>query len=342
MQSLRPKVGLITPSRTYVMEDDAAELNTERLAGCVTGLEDLGFTVVRDAAGFRNWRRYGGTDAERAAELKQALLDPDLDLVLPVRGGYGMTRLLPTLDFRRIAERKPLAMGFSDFTALNLALFSKAGLASWQGPMAGGLAPGYRTHESQIAFLEALTSASWRQEWNAGASDADTEREGVIWGGNLAMAASLIGTPWFPKPEQVKGGILFLEDVGEPPYRIDRMLLQLWEAGVLGSQSAVVLGCFTDADRHVTGDLDLRLEDVLSNFRERLARSGVAMVTGLPFGHIRKLSAVPVGVKGTLRVKSGRAELSADSVPVIGRGRDLLQASLDAVRHTVSEASAPL
>ena len=253
-----------------------------------------------------------------------------------------MTRLLPTLDFRRIAERKPLAMGFSDFTALNLALFSKAGLASWQGPMAGGLAPGYRTHESQIAFLEALTSASWRQEWNAGASDADTEREGEIWGGNLAMAASLIGTPWFPKPEQVKGGILFLEDVGEPPYRSDRMLLQLWEAGVLGSQSAVVLGCFTDADRHVTGDLDLRLEDVLSDFRERLARSGVAMVTGLPFGHIRKLSAVPVGVKGTLRVKSGRAELSADSVPVIGRGRDLLQASLDAVRHTVSEASAPL
>ena len=140
----------------------------------------------------------------------------------------------------------------------------------------------------------------------------------------------------------MKGGILFLEDVGEPPYRIDRMLLQLWEAGVLGSQSAVVLGCFTDADRHVTGDLDLRLEDVLSDFRERLARSGVAMVTGLPFGHIRKLSAVPVGVKGTLRVKSGRAELSADSVPVIGRGRDLLQASLDAVRHTVSEASAPL
>ena len=201
--------------------------------------------------------------------------------------------------------------------------------------MAGGLAPGYRTRESQIAFLEALTAGFWRQEWNAGAADPDTEREGVIWGGNLAMAASLIGTPWFPTPEQVKGGILFLEDVGEPPYRIDRMLLQLWEAGVLGSQSAVVLGCFTDADRHVTGDLDLRLEDVLSDFRDRLARSGVTMVTGLPFGHIRKLSAVPIGVKGTLRVKAGRAELSADSVPVISRGRDLLQASLDTVR-TVS------
>ncbi|MBS6157707.1 MAG: hypothetical protein KH696_11065, partial [Sutterella sp.] len=129
---------------------------------------------------------------------------------------------------------------------------------------------------------------------------------------------------------------------GEPPYRIDRMLLQLWEAGVLGSQSAVVLGCFTDADRHVTGDLDLRLEDVLSDFRDRLARSGVTMVTGLPFGHIRKLSAVPIGVKGTLRVKAGRAELSADSVPVISRGRDLLQASLDTVRNTASEASAPL
>lgn len=327
MENVKPLVSLVVPSRTYVLEDPS-ETDIERLEGSVRGLEELGFEVVRTPGPWRNWKRFGGTDQERLAEFMTALSDPDADLVLPVRGGYGMTRILPGIDWKRVAERNPVAMGFSDFTAFNMALFARTGLSSWQGPMAGGLAPGHTTRSSQRSFLRALTASDWSLDWVQPGDPVAFEAAGTIWGGNLAMIVSLLGTPWFPKPEMIRGGLLFLEDVGEAPYRIDRMLTQLEQAGVFDLQSAVVLGQFTDCGENGARG-DFTLGDALDGLAGRLARKGIGCVRGLPFGHVRELGAVPFGVPGRLQaLPSGSARLSSSSTPVIFRGRAELEARL--------------
>ena len=328
----RPIVSLVVPSRTYVEDEDGSLVDLERLEGAVAGLKRLGFEVVRTPGPWRDWKRYGGTDAERAEELQAALTDPDVDLVQPVRGGCGMLRVLPRLDWKAIRRRKPLAMGFSDFTAFNIALFAKTGLPSWQGPMSGGLAPGHTTFTSQKNFLRALLEPEWRTEWACdgvdGVAARDCEAEGVLWGGNLAMLTSLVGTPWMPEKKAVEGGILFLEDVGETAYKIDRMLLQLEAAGYLASQKAVVFCTFTGADKGASPKGDLMLADVLSDTAERLSKAGVACVAGLSYGHIDELTAIPVGVRAKLEVRGGRARLSSSVAPVISRGRAVLLESL--------------
>lgn len=328
----RPIVSLVVPSRTYVEDEDGSLVDLERLEGAVEGLMGLGLEVVRTPGPWRDWKRYGGTDAERAEELQAALTDPDVDLVQPVRGGCGMLRVLPRLDWKAIRRRKPLAMGFSDFTAFNIALFAKTGLPSWQGPMSGGLAPGHTTFTSQKSFLRALLDPEWRAEWACDGADGVTARkcdaEGVLWGGNLAMLTSLIGTPWMPEKKAVEGGVLFLEDVGEAAYKIDRMLLQLEAAGYLASQKAVVFCTFTGADKRASPKGDLMLSDVLSDTAERLSKAGVACVAGLSYGHIDELTAVPVGVRARLEVRGGRASLYSSEAPVILRGRAVLQESL--------------
>ena len=331
----RAIAALVVPSRTYVMAGRPAELDLERLEGAAEGVASLGLDVVRTAGPWRNWKRYGGTDAERTAELQAALADPDVDLVLPVRGGCGMMRVLPGLDWKTIARRQPLAMGFSDFTAFNMALLARTGLPSWQGPMAGGLAPGHSTAASKRSFLRALALPGWAAQWDAGRADGVAPGEGraagLLWGGNLSMIVSLLGTPWFPAPKLVRGGILYLEDVGEASYRIDRMLLQLEAAGVLASQRAVVFGAFTGADRAAAPDGDLRLPDVLSDMASRLSRQGVLCAAGLPFGHIDELMALPFGVPGSLEISGGAARLSAPAAPVLGRGRERLLAALSSL-----------
>lgn len=335
MEGARPIVSLVVPSRTYVMAGgDASAVDGERLAGLLEGLESLGFEVVRTPGPWRSWKRFGGTDAERLAEFQAALEDPDVDLVLPVRGGYGMARILPGLDWKAIAKRRPLAMGFSDFTAFSLALYAKTGLPSWQGPMAGGLAPGHTTPASLKNFLSALSSSSWGAGWARPEGERSAGRaDGVLWGGNLSMIVSLLATPFFPKEKQVKGGILYLEDVGEAAYRVDRMLLQLWQSGVLESQKAVVFGCFTGADRHAAAKGDFMLEDVIGDFSKRLREKGILVASGLPFGHIDELMAIPFGVSGSLELaEDGAARLAAAEVPSISRGREALLAKLEDLR----------
>ncbi len=332
MNSETPRAALVSPSRTYVNPDNPAEKDEERLRGCAEALAEFGFEVKRSPGEFRNYRRYGGTDAQRSEELQHFLTDPDTDLVIPVRGGYGMVRTLELLPYGKIRDRRPLAMGFSDFTALNLALYSKAGVPSWQGPMAGGLAEGHVTETSAESFLSALTEKDWSLSWKDGTAEAG-RREGTVWGGNLSVLVSLIGTPWFPEKQQTEGGILFLEDIGEAPYQIDRMLMQLFYAGILENQSAVLFGEFTGSSRHVIGDEDLRLSDVLSDVREKLQKHGVMTAENLPFGHVARLHAVPVGVPGTAEISSdGRVRLSSSETPLIARGQSILSARLRQLR----------
>ena len=271
--------------------------------GCAW-LKHHGYHVNNPDVLARRYLRFGGTDAERLADLHAIGTGPARELTLAVRGGYGLARLLDKIDFTRIAAQARASgtpiIGHSDFTAFQLAYLAATGGVSFAGPML--LADFGEEHVDPFMwehFEAILRQPEYRievaapQALPAGRSVA---AEGTLWGGNLAMLCSLLGTPYMPK---VDGGILFLEDINEPPYRVERMLLQLLQAGVLATQQALVLGDFSN---YRTTDYDNGY-DMVAVFDYLRARLGIPVLTGLPFGHCPRKLTLPVG--GTARIEAG-------------------------------------
>ncbi|HYD95747.1 MAG TPA: muramoyltetrapeptide carboxypeptidase [Noviherbaspirillum sp.] len=242
-------------------------------------------------------QRFGGCDEERVKQLHAAARDPDAQMVMAVRGGYGLSRILPALDLDLLAACGKLFVGHSDFTALHMALLAR-GAASFAGPM---VCIDYsRDDPSDFTldhFWSCLKGPSHVIAFETPGGCA-LEAEGVLWGGNLTMLTHLIGTPWMPR---VDGGILFLEDVNEHPYRIERMLLQMLYAGLL-DQKAIVLGDFSGGPL-TSYDNGYGIDAMLTYLRERI---GVPILAGLPFGHIRDKATLAVGSRARL-VCDGRA-----------------------------------
>jgi len=261
----------------------------------------LGHRVVIDPTCTMRQQRFAGPDDERLAAVMRMAADPDVDLAITARGGYGWSRLIDRLDFESIAAARKRWMGHSDFTAFQLAALAHAGLTTFAGPMAafdfGAETPSAFTLEHCWALLD-----HDRCEIECALDGPDVATEGTLWGGNLAMVAHLVGTPHLP---QVDGGILFLEDVGESPYRIERMLYQLHFAGVLARQRAVMLGTFNG---YALSESDNGYDEaaMVAHARDRF---GVRFYTGLPFGHCPDKLTLPVGGRCALDVRDGRARL---------------------------------
>ena len=300
-----PTVRLIAPSG-YPHDRDAMSRGVARLRAAECTVDGLG---VLD----RVEHRFAGPDEARAADLNALATAPALpDLALAVRGGYGATRLLEHLHYGALKERlagsNTLLVGHSDFTAIQLALYAKSGLVTFGGPMLG---PDFGAPE--------LNGLMWEHFWRAvGDAEAtanwttptatELDVEGPLWGGNLAMLCSLLGTPYFPA---IEGGILFVEDIGEPPFRIERLLYQLHLAGVLDRQRALVLGHFTHCRPHSYDngyDTEAAFEQIA-----RVAR--LPIIRGLPFGHEADKFTLPFGVPARLRVAAGQASLSFSGHP---------------------------
>ena len=267
-----------------------------------------GWRVQAGETCFARHERFAGPDDLRADELQQFCTDRALDLVLAARGGYGLTRLLDRIDFGAIRAAGRLICGYSDFTAFNLALLARAGGHSLHGPSAtdfGAESPDEFTVTGFFDTVQALRAeGSYRAAFDA--DGPDLSLRGLLWGGNLALVCALLGTPHFPRADQVRGGILFLEDVNEPAYKIERMLLQLEQAGVLGRQRAVLLGRF-DPVTPMPNDNGFSLDGVIAALRARLP---VPVVTGLPFGHVARKLTLPYGARLQLTVAEGQATLS--------------------------------
>lgn len=250
--------------------------------------------------------RFSGTDAQRLHWLHAAADDPTVDIAIALRGGYGATRLLPKIDFARIAEavrnRGARFVGHSDFTAIHLALLATTGAISFAGPMAGPDFGMVATDEfTESHFWGAMHDGALDATFPTGPS-SDLDVSGVLWGGNLAMLASLLGTPWMPS---VDDGILFIEDINEQPYRIERMLLSLQQAGVLDRQAMVLVGDFSGV-RPTPYDQDYGLDDALERVRET---TPTPIVTGLPFGHGARKLTLAVGASASVRIIEGQARL---------------------------------
>jgi muramoyltetrapeptide carboxypeptidase len=265
-------------------------------------LAALGFEVTIDAAATLKAQRFAGDDDARLAALERvAAARPSV--ALATRGGYGLSRLLDRIDWKRIArsvESGTRWVGMSDMTSLQLGLLAHAGGITWAGPLAcddfgKSDAEGGVDDVTQACFVEAMSGELEAIGFRTGAGFDGLEVRGTLWGGNLAIVNSLLATPHWPG---VRKGILFLEDVNEHPYRVERNLLQLQQAGVLDAQRAIVLGAFSGF-RKSPLDRGYDLAAMLARVR---AATRTPILTGLAFGHVSTKVSLPVGARVRLLV----------------------------------------
>jgi muramoyltetrapeptide carboxypeptidase len=280
------------------------------LAHGIAELEAQGCRVKLYYDSAAKHQRFGGTDEARVAQIHAAADDPDVRVVMALRGGYGMSRILPVIDFRRIADSGKLFVGHSDITALHMGLLAQTCAISFAGPMVCDdlireNPSDFTTHHLWECLANPTHTVVGHAEGNP-----PVDVSGMLWGGNLTMLVHLAGTPYFPK---IAGGVLFLEDINEHPYRIERMLLQLLHAGVLERQHAILLGDFSGY-RLTDYDNGYDFDTTLAYLREKV---GVPILTGLPFGHIRDKVTLAVGSHAHLVSHAGRFELGMSGYPTL-------------------------
>ncbi len=269
-------------------------------------LKAWGFDAQIDESALARQQRFAGDDDTRLAALHRVAAAAPA-VAMATRGGYGISRLLDRIDWKlmtRSVDRGTRWVGHSDFTALQLGMLAHGSGASWAGPMAmddfsraevdGGV-----DEVTRDCFLEAMSGELEAVGFRTEAGFDGVGVSGRLWGGNLSMVMSLLGTRHWPGPKLIKGGILFLEDVNEHPYRVERALLQLSQAGVLQSQKAVVLGAVS-AWKAAPQDRGYQLKSMVERVR---AEVKTPVITGLPFGHVHPKVTLPVGRKVQLLVQ---------------------------------------
>jgi muramoyltetrapeptide carboxypeptidase len=258
-----------------------------------------------------------GSDDERLHDLNSALADPAIDAVWCLRGGYGVTRILDRVDFTALVRRPRALIGFSDITALLSAARQAAGLVTFHGPMARAPLTGF----SRERFERVLVSGEPAGLLDSKPSPAGVlapregriitirggRAEGPLVGGNLTLLHCLVGTRYFP---EVDGAVLFLEDVGEDLYRVDRMLAHFRMIGALGRLAGVIVGQFTDMSRG-TGDGALGFDEVLTTY---LGPLGIPVAAGFPIGHVDDQWTMPIGVRARFDADAGTVELLEPAV----------------------------
>lgn len=297
---------LIAPSG-YCINQEAAQRGVARL------LEE-GHQVQNQTIIPRRQQRFAGTEADRLKDINAlARLPGASQIVLAVRGGYGASRLLTQIDWQGLAKRQQqdplLICGHSDFTVIQLGLLAMHNVITFSGPMLAGNFGAPELNAFTVDhFWRALRNATYSVEWQG--EGPQCEREGQLWGGNLAMVVSLIGTPWMPA---IENGILVLEDINEHPFRVERMLLQLHHAGILDRQQAIVLGSFSGS---APNDYDAGY-DLATMVDYLRARVSVPIISGLDFGHEQQTVTLPLGAQATLVHAAGDTRLTLSGHPTL-------------------------
>lgn len=301
------------PKHIYIYSPSSAVRDKAAFRRGVKRLQALGHEVEIDADALASHTRFAGDDATRLAAIHRAAAS-GADVALISRGGYGLTRILPGIDYAAVAkavDKGMLFVGVSDFTAFQNAVLAQTGAVTWAGP---ALCPDFGTQGLPDDIMEACfddllsghgEGTGWRMPRGKVAETAPQELEipaARLWGGNLAVLASLVGTPYLP---QVPGGILFIEDVNEHPYRVERMLTQLLYAGVLAQQKAVLFGQFSNYQL-AAHDKGFKLQTVVDWLRSKIV---APVLTNLPYGHVETKVCLPVGAQVELSVQGRDAML---------------------------------
>lgn len=303
------RIALVAPAGPLLEKDDltrAAELCSA-----------LGYQPVLGQNAYHRYGYLAGIDAERLADFNGALQDSSIDAIWCIRGGYGSIRLLDQLDYAAMTRRPKALIGFSDATTLLNAVTRLTGVVTFHGPVArAGMNEFTRRHFQAVLATADVPGRLGRLSPPAGVLIPQENRivtlspgiaEGELVGGNLTLLQCLIGTPFFP---ELAGAILFLEDVGEDLYRVDRMLAHLRLIGAFRRLAGVVVGRFTDLQRS-GGDGALGFDEVLAGYFEPL---GIPVAYGFPVGHIDAQWTLPLGVRARLDATAGEVELLEPAV----------------------------
>ena len=321
----------------YIYSPSGAVRDKAAFKRGVARLQALGHDVEIDPDALTSYQRFAGDDATRLDAIHRAAAS-GADVALISRGGYGLTRILPGIHYKNVAkaiDKGMMFVGISDFTAFQSAVLAKTGAITYAGPAlcegfgVGGKAVSEGATSTPVAPDEIMEACfddllqeqgegtGWRQQYvresnaiengatgaiDIRATSAFYIKNSVLWGGNLTVLTSLMGSPYF---SDIKGGTLFLEDVAEHPYRIERMLTQLLHAGVLARQKAILLGQFTDYQL-VSHDRGFKLQAVIDWLRQHVK---VPVLTNLPYGHVQTKVILPVGADVELSVEGRDAML---------------------------------
>ena len=289
-KKLRPgdTIGMIGPSGT-VREAGAVD-------AAIRYMEEMGYRVKAGRSAHAKYGYLSGTDEVRAGDINEMFADPGVDAIVCTRGGYGTMRLLDMLDYETIRKNPKVFVGFSDITALHIAFLEKCGLATFHGPMATRWETEFPDGFTKPSFMRAVGCAQPmdmlcntpqygpRRTVNAGCA------EGLLVGGNLSLIAGTIGTPY---ELDTKGRILFIEEIGERTYCVDRMLTQLRLAGKFDDCAGIIFGDFCDCPVEYP-EFGLTLEEVI---RDVAAPCGKPVFTGLQAGHLSPKLTLPLGVR---------------------------------------------
>ncbi len=270
----------------------------------------MGHTVHDYTAPDKKFQRFADSDDGRLEQLVSAVNNPEVQIIMALRGGYGLSRLLPRIDFSLLAASKKLFVGHSDFTALQIGLLAQTAAVSFAGPM---LCDDFSRADVSDFTHQHFWQCLHNQSITIQASCKDNpivDVQGTLWGGNLSMLVSLIGTPWMPA---IEGGVLFIEDVNEHPYRVERMLLQLAHAGILQKQKAVLLGDFS-AYKLSDYDNGYNFDAMLNFMRQHV---DVPLLQGLQFGHTLDKLTLPVGAKANLHSDAQGFTLTVTDYPLL-------------------------
>ncbi|MDR3668037.1 MAG: LD-carboxypeptidase [Ignavibacteriaceae bacterium] len=292
-------IGIISPSSPVS--------DRERLDGSVSYFESMGYRVRVGKNVLKERGYLAGTDEERVEDIHSMFLDDEVKLIICLRGGYGAARLLDKIDYNIIKKHPKIFCGYSDITVLQNAIFKKTGLVTLAGPMAG--VDFYKDINEWTAenFWKTVTSGDPVKISNVDGAGLKSlivgKAEGRLIGGNLSLFSSLSGTEYLPEP---KGTILMLEDVGEVPYKIDRMLNQLRLSGYVERIAGVLLASFTDCIETDPLRKSLTLEEVMSDYFNNNLH--VPVVYNLNHGHVTNNLTIPIGVKVRLDGDNCRLE----------------------------------
>lgn len=298
MKLLKPKalkigdtIGIIAPS--------SPPRDSKVIDPAIKALKQLGFKVKPGRSIKKRNGYLAGSDDERAKDLNRMFADKTVDAILCLRGGYGAARILDKIDFNTIKKNPKIFCGYSDITGLQLAIYKKTGLVTFHGPMLLRLCSAKdRSDHTLVSWLRAVMSKTPYGDVSHGMPKKKSKSivrgsaRGELLGGNLSIIASLVGTEYLPS---FSGKILFIEDVNEAPYRVDRLLTQLLLSGALKGVKGVAIGDFSGEGNYS------------AVFRDRLLALKIPVVSGLPFGHINDHVTLPQG--GIARIDAGSQRL---------------------------------
>ena len=287
-------------SQFYLVAPSGYCINQQAAARGVERLQQAGHEVAHQQVIPRRQQRFAGTEHERLADINQLAQLPGRNrIVLAVRGGYGARQ-----------QRDPLLIcGHSDFTAIQSGLLAMGNVITFSGPMlAGNFGAETLDPFTEHHFWQALRQPEFTLEWPG--EGPNCRVEGTLWGGNLAMLTSLIGTPWLPA---IRDGILVVEDINEHPFRVERMLLQLLHSGVLAAQKAVIFGSFTGSAPN-DYDAGYDLPQVFDYLRQQLP---LPLISGLEFGHEQRTVTLPLGARARLVNQAAATTLTIGGHPVL-------------------------